>query len=140
MCCFVVLLSGTGEFIFIRQSPLERRYPCSYTCRFLCVPDRSASISPSAQQSIKQNVSTMDQMFPFVLSDLSVDPHMTSPTTWHHNSITSFINNNKNEQPKESLHMIMLIIFPTKFRRSTCQIKYEFELTKTYSWSDINAH
>jgi hypothetical protein len=82
----------------------------------------------------------LDQVIPFVLSDLSVDPHMTSPATWHHNSITSFINNNKNEQPKESLHMIMLIIFPTKFRRRTYQIKYEFKLTKTYSWSDFNAH
>ena len=138
-CCLAFRCWTVGEFVLIRQAAQERRYPCSFTCRFLCVPDMSASISQSAQQSTKQNVSTMDQVFPFVLSDLSVDPHMTSPATWHHNSITSFINN-KNEQPKESVHMIMLIILPTKFRPSTYQIKYEFEWTKTYSWSEFNAH
>jgi dolichol kinase len=40
--------------------------------------------------------------------------------------MTSFINNDKNEQPRESLHMILLIIFfiPTQFRPSTCLRKY----------------
>jgi hypothetical protein len=35
-------------------------------------------------------------------------------SAWAHDIIihmTSFINNNKNEKPKESLHMLMLIIF-----------------------------
>ena len=66
----------------------------------------------------------------------------------------SYVNNNKNEKPKESLHMLMLILFliPTnsaqalpriiRFCNSMCtheslmRIEYElneFALTKTYS-------
>ena len=66
----------------------------------------------------------------------------------------SYVNNNKNEKPKESLHMLMLILFliPTKFAQalprinrfcnsmcahdSLIPIEYElneFALTKTYS-------
>jgi hypothetical protein len=73
---------------------------------------------------------------------------------WHHQPHdvimrNSFINNNKNEQPRESLHMIMLIFFfysnkiPSK-HVSTRQFKVhwiwinEFALTKTYSWNELD--
>ena len=66
--------------------------------------------------------------------------------------MTSFINNNKNEQPRESLHMIMLIIFiliPIKFRLSTFSdnslfaiarvhitslMRITYELTISFKW------
>jgi peroxiredoxin len=71
-----------------------------------------------------------------------------------------FINNNKNEKPKESLHMLILIyifLIPTKFHPSTCSnnslLQYhvskrqfnanririnEFALTKMYSSSELD--
>ena len=57
------------------------------TCWLLCAPDKSASISSSAQQSIRQNIATMNQVFPLralvlpAMACLSVDPHITSPAT-----------------------------------------------------------
>ena len=83
-------------------------------------------ISPPLSHHLSNN--RLSKIFPpwtkcslSVLSDMSVDPHMTSPATWR-----PFINNDKNEQPRESLHMILLINFfiPTKFRPSTCLSKY----------------
>ena len=116
LCIFVFIYWTLRNLTLVLHASKFLIYPCSfilyefcsYTCRFLCVPDNLASIASFAQHCIRQKVSIEDQVFSLCstfsdMLDLSAHTHiLTSRPPWRHyfaNEI--FADNNISKNLKE---------------------------------------